>query len=85
MGSEMETGTPAGPLTTLEVPQGSKNPGGRPPKRPGDKFSARVYITLRRADKEALVRKAEETGESLAAYMVRRSLGRPAPRVKVEP
>ena len=71
------------PMTTLEVSPREKNLGGRPPKDPKDKFSARIGIACRQADREALLRKAAETGESLSAYLVRRGLGRPAPRVKV--
>ncbi len=62
-----------------------KKPGGRPPKRPEDRLSARLELRCHQADKEALVRLAGETGESLSSYLVRKGLRRPAPRVKVEP
>ena len=83
--SSIEHRAPEPPFTTLSVEQAPENRGGRPPKRPEDRFTARIEIRCRQVDKEALMRKAEETREPLSTYLVRKGLGRPAPRVKVEP
>ena len=80
-----ETGPPAAPFTSLAVAQAPKNAGGRPPMRPEDRSSARIEVGCLESEKRELILRAAAAGESLSAFLVRKGLSRPAPRVKAEP